>query len=187
VTRSVRREVGATVAGALVAALLLFLAAGAHWAHGTGRRPAGTSFVAVHASVTGRDVAGVVEAVALLALAAVVAIPATRGRGRVVTGVLVAAGGVACAVGAVAARSSARSHVLRALPAGASVSTDPWWVVALVGGVLLAAVGGVVAVRGPSWSALSTRYEAPAARRQRRPPGDAGTWDALDRGEDPTS
>lgn len=182
-----RREVVATMVAALIAALLLFGSSASRWAQGTGRRPAGSSFVTVHASVTGRSVAGVIEAVALLALAAVVAVPATRGRGRLVVGVLAGAGGIAGAVGAVGSRSSARAQVLHRLPVGAMVSTSPWWMVALAGALLLAAVGVVVAVRGPSWSALSSRYEAPAARRERLPAGDAGTWDALDRGEDPTS
>lgn len=186
-TPSARREVAATMGAALLAALLLFLASAGHWAQGTGRRPAGMSFVAVHASVTGRAVAGVVEAVALLALAAVVAVPATRGRGRLVVGALVTAGGIAGAIGAVGTRSAARAQVLHRLPPGAVVSTSPWWVAALAGGALLAAVGVVVAVRGPSWSALSARYEPPAARRDKQPVGDAGAWDALDRGEDPTA
>lgn len=172
---------------ALLAALALFGASAARWAHGTGRRPAGTSFVTVHASVSGLAVAGALDAVALLALAATVAVPATRGRGRLVAGVMVAAGGMAGAVTAVAARSQARGRVLHALPAGASVSTDPWWLLALAGGVLLAAVGVVLAARGPSWSALSARYEAPGTRREARAAGDAGAWDALDRGEDPTT
>ncbi|MGH3743402.1 MAG: Trp biosynthesis-associated membrane protein, partial [Mycobacteriales bacterium] len=115
--RSRREAVGAVLL-ALLAAVLLFVASGAHWAHGTGRRPAGTSFVTVHASVTGHTVAGVVEAVALLALAAAVAVPATRGRGRVVAGLLVLAGGVAGVVGSVASRGDARTHVRNALPAG---------------------------------------------------------------------
>jgi hypothetical protein len=59
----------------------------------------------------------------------------------------------------------------------------------VAGGVLLALSGALLALRGPRWSALSARYEAPAARAAERPtgPGDAGTWDALDRGEDPTA
>lgn len=181
----VRREAAITMAAALGAAVLLFLASGAHWAHGTGRRPAGTSFVTVQASVTGHAVAGVVGAVALLALAAAVAVPATRGRGRVVAGLLVVAGGVAGVVGAIDSRGGARTHVQHALPAGSSVVTDPWWVVAVVGGLLLVAVGAVLIVRGPRWSALSSRYEPPSARTDLK--GDAGTWDALDRGEDPTA
>lgn len=180
-----RREAAVTMVAALGAAVLLFVASGAHWAHGTGRRPAGTSFVTVHASVNGHTVAGVVGAVALLALAAVIAVPATRGRGRIVAGLLVLAGGIAGVVGAISSRGQARTHVREMLPAGASVVADPWWAVAAGGGLLLAAVGAVLIVRGPRWSALSSRYEPPAARTAL--PGDAGTWDALDRGEDPTA
>lgn len=180
-----RREAVGAVVLALLAAVLLFVASGAHWAHGTGRRPAGTSFVTVHASVTGHAVAAVVEAVALLALVAAVAVPATRRRGRVVAGLLVLAGGVAGVVGSVASRGDARRHVRDALPSGASVVGDPWWVVAVVGSLLLAAVGAILVVRGPRWSALSSRYEPPAKRSALS--GDAGTWDALDRGEDPTA
>jgi uncharacterized membrane protein (TIGR02234 family) len=183
-TPAARREAAITMLAALGAAVLLFVASGAHWAHGTGRRPAGTSFVTVHASVSGHAVAGVVGAVALLALAAVVAVPATRGRGRIVAGLLVLAGGVAGVVGALASRGTARTHVQQALPAGASIVTDPWWAVAVVGGLLLAAVGAVLILRGPRWSALSSRYEPPSGRGLQ---GDAGTWDALDRGEDPTA
>lgn len=180
----VRREAVGAVLLALAAAALLFVASGAHWAHGTGRRPAGTTFVTVHASVSGHSVTGVVQAVALLALVAAVAVPATRGRGRIVAGVIVLAGGVAGVVGSVTSRGDARTHVEHALPPGASVVTDPWWVVAVLGSVLLAVVGSVLVLRGRRWSALSSRYEPPAARSA---PGDAGTWDALDRGEDPTA
>jgi len=133
----------------------------------------------------GMEAAGVVEAVALLALAAVVAVPATRGRGRIVAGLLVLAGGVAGVVGAIDSRAGARTQVQHALPAGSSVVTEPWWVVAALGGLLLAAVGAVLIVRGPRWSALSSRYEPPSGQANLK--GDAGTWDALDRGEDPTA
>ncbi|WP_445548819.1 Trp biosynthesis-associated membrane protein [Frankia sp. CiP1_Cm_nod2] len=50
---------------------------------------------------------------------------------------------------------------------------------AAAGGVLLAGGGLLVALRGHTWSALSARYRAPAAR-----PVDA--WEAIDRGDDPT-
>lgn len=184
-TARARREIAAAMAVSLLAAVLLFVASGATWAHGSGRRPAGSSYVVVHASVSGHTVAGVVQAVALLALAAIVAIPATRGRARIVAGVLVVAGGVAEVIGAVVSRGGARTHVLHALPAGAAVDTDPWWILAVFAGLLVVAVGVVLVVRGPQWSSLSSRYEPPAGRSA--VPGDAGTWDALDRGEDPTA
>jgi hypothetical protein len=181
-----RREQLATAGLASLAAIALFVAASARWAHGSGRRPAGTSYVVVRAAVSGHTVAGVVEAAALLALVGVAAVPATRGRGRFVAGVVLVVGGVAGVVGAVSSRGDARRHVLHALPTGGTATADPWWVLAVIGAVLLVGAGVVLAVRGPRWSALSSRYEAPAVRRE-RPAGDATAWDALDRGEDPTA
>lgn len=184
-TARTRREIAAAMAVSLLAAVLLFVASGATWAHGSGRRAAGSSYVVVHATASGHAVAGVVQAVALLALAAIVAIPATRGRGRIVAGVVVAAGGVADVVGVVVSRGGAATHVRDALPTGAVIVTDPWWVLAVFAGLLVVAVGAVLVVRGPRWSSLSSRYEPPAGRTA--VPGDAGTWEALDRGEDPTA
>ena len=181
-----RRESVLACALSLVAAGALFLAAGARWAHGTGRRPAGSTFLVVRAAVSGHTVAGVVGAAALVALAGAVAVPATRGQGRRAAGVLLTLGGLAALVGAIVNRGAGRAHVLHALPPGATVVVDPWWVLAALGGLLLSGAGLMLAVRGPGWSALSARYEAPAGRRAAAPPGDAGTWDALDRGEDPT-
>ena len=56
----------------------------------------------------------------------------------------------------------------------------------LVGGLLLAMSGLLVTLRGRRWAALSSTYEAPAARAEAPPATDKGAWDALDRGEDPT-
>jgi uncharacterized membrane protein (TIGR02234 family) len=182
-----RRELLATLGLTLLAAIALFVAASARWAHGIGRRPAGSSYVVVRASVSGHTVAGIVEAAALLALVGAVAVPATRGRGRLAMGVLLVLGGVAGMVGAVRSRDDARGHVLHALPAGATVVTDPWWLLAAFGAALLAVAGVILASRGPRWSSLSARYDAPTARREKVVAGDAHTWDALDRGEDPTA
>jgi hypothetical protein len=49
--------------------------------------------------------------------------------------------------------------------------------------MLLTAAGLLVVVRGRSWAAMSTRYDAPAERSRH---GEASLWEALDRGEDPT-
>jgi hypothetical protein len=86
-----------------------------------------------------------------VAFGGVVAIAASRRASRVVVGVALALAG-----------------------AVAAVSTG-----AVVAGALLALTGAFVAVRGPRWSALGARYDAPARR--------ADPWDALDRGEDPTA
>jgi len=66
------------------------------------------------------------------------------------------------------------------------VSLTGWPFVALLGALLLLVAGLVTTVRGPGWSALSQRYDAPAAKPRPRDPAVAA-WDALDRGEDPTA
>jgi hypothetical protein len=76
---------------------------------------------------------------ALVALAGLVGIAATRSWGRVPVGVALAVAGAA----AVTARRS----------------------VAVAGAVLLAATGAYVAVRGPRWRGLGARYDAPAQAR----------------------
>lgn len=124
----------------------------------------------------GSDVVSALRPLALLGLAGVAALAATRGRGRTALGVLLGLAGVAMVVPAVRALVSP--------PAGAT----GWPAAAVAGGVLLAAGGLLVAVRGPRWAALSARYEAPAAQAEPPPARpEVAAWDALDRGEDPTA
>lgn len=71
--------------------------------------------------------------------------------------------------------------------AAATVARDPspvrW--LAGPGGILLAAAGVVALAVGRGWPGLAARYERdPAAPRAARAPG--STWDALERGDDPT-
>lgn len=141
--------------------------------------------------VTGNDLVPLASGVSLVALAAVVVVPAVRRLGRrIVGGVLILlGGGVAIAtwmvavsldqrildwIGSDPASSGADSSV-------GEVSSSPLWAVALlVAGLLIWGAGVLVAVRGSSWPAMGVRYERPAAR-----PRDA--WDALDRGDDPSA
>jgi uncharacterized membrane protein (TIGR02234 family) len=60
----------------------------------------------------------------------------------------------------------------------------PWPYVALAGATLLTAAGALAVVRGRGWGAMSARYDAPVGD---RPVNESSLWDALDRGEDPTS
>ncbi|MGZ6826648.1 MAG: Trp biosynthesis-associated membrane protein [Mycobacteriales bacterium] len=123
---------------------------------------------------------------------------ATRRLGRVLVGVLVLAAGIGVVVVVVralvdglAARGLAESGPARcAGPACAATatSTSPGWAwLAVAGGVLLVLSGALVAVRGRRWAALSSSYQPPVARAEQAPVTDKGVWDALDRGEDPTS
>jgi len=61
---------------------------------------------------------------------------------------------------------------------------------AIVGGLLLVAVGVVVIVAGPAWPGMSARYDAADSRPTTATAGPErphDLWDALDRGEDPTA
>jgi uncharacterized membrane protein (TIGR02234 family) len=142
---------------------------------------------ALHEVRTGADVAGWVVALALVALAGAGALLATRGLPRRVVGVLLALAGLGVVAGAVAGRAGLRVGV-----AGAGAT---WWPVLCVLGGALIALGGLSAARhGQEWPAMGARYERGAAA----PPPEPGTgpdqrldtraaWDALDRGDDPTS
>jgi uncharacterized membrane protein (TIGR02234 family) len=156
-------------------------------------------------SVSGRTIDGAPTALALVALAGVVAVLATKGVARRAIGVLVAIAGAgivwrsATAMGAVSA-SRARDlvrdkhpRVLNSATAAQQVATHSGWaVLSIVGGVLVVAAGVLIAWRGGSWSAMSARYEAPVRAKepdpeQARAKADASLWAALERGEDPTA
>lgn len=116
---------------------------------------------------TGRDLAPAGAVAAWVACAAVLGVIATRSWGRVLVGVVaVAAGLVAAGAGAGFALS------------GAQV-TAPWWMLALVGGLLAAAAGFATTLLGRGWPSMGARYDRTRDRR-------LSDWDAQDVGQDPT-
>ena len=130
---------------------------------------------------SGAHVAPEVRALAFVGLAAVAAVAATRSWGRILVGALLAVTGAVVVLrvgdllaGGLATGAEAHEHL-----------AWPW--LALLGGLLMAAGGGLVAVRGRRWAALSSSYQVPAAREAAAEPTDKSTWDALDRGDDPTA
>jgi hypothetical protein len=52
---------------------------------------------------------------------------------------------------------------------------------------VVAAGGLLTASRGRRWAAMSARYDAPAERRSGAVDPHVAQWDAIDRGDDPTS
>ncbi len=155
--------------------------------------------------LSGRTIDAAPTALALVALAGVVAVLATRGLARRVIGALVVLAGAgmiwrsALAVSAVGA-SRARSLVRLKHPRVSLSSTvvphvtahAVWGVLSLVCGALALLGGVLVAARGGSWGTMSARYDAPGTRRRvdgaevARHKAEAALWGALDRGEDPT-
>jgi uncharacterized membrane protein (TIGR02234 family) len=164
------------------------------------------SFTRSSAAVTGNDLAPLVQAVPLVALAAVILIPAVRAAGRRVAGALMVVLAATAAVASVATAVVLTERVRR-WAAGAAdqdgsvveVTTNPAWPVLAVAAFVAVVVAGVlVAVRGPRWPGMGSRYERPTSKpadgTQDRPSGGdetlaspAEAWDALDRGDDPTA
>lgn len=158
-----RREYVAVVALLVGAGVLALVASGATWQE----IPSSSPLPVAPEAVSGGRSAPEVRAAALVALAATQAVLATGRRGRLVVGVLVAATGTAAAIGAAGAIATA---------------TTAWPAVALGSALLLVLVGSSVAVRGGRWPTMGSRYQ-PSVRRAETT---RSTWDALDRGEDPT-
>jgi uncharacterized membrane protein (TIGR02234 family) len=126
------------------------------------------------AELTGNDLAPL-GALALLGLVLLVAVAATRGRGRWVVGLALLALGVALVLGGVLggqqvadeAVQRARSGVLEGIPAGtglrvATPRAGP--ALGVAGGLLLAAAGAEALRRGARWPALGEAFRAPPDR-----------------------
>lgn len=154
-------------------------------------------------SVSGRTVDAAVTALAVVALAGVVALLATRGVARRVVGVVVALVGAGmiwraalatAPISATRARALVHEHhpgVSLVGPAAPQINPSTTWAaLTIVCGVLVAVAGALAAVRGNRWSTLSARYESRTAPVD---PDAAGAraatsmWNALDRGDDPTA
>lgn len=148
--------------------------------------------------VSGNLIVPGARALALVGLAGVVAVAATRRTGRALVGLLVLAAGLG--VMSVVGTVLADSLLTRGIQAAANERglqllqgvTHPVWAYGcLLGGLVLTLAGLLVAVRGRRWAALSSAYEPPvprpAAMNEAPPAGDKAVWDALDRGDDPTT
>jgi len=173
-----------------VGALLGFLAASRPWVLVVVPDPIAERTL----GLSGREAAGVVPAVALVALAGGVAVLTTRRMGRAVAGILLVLAGATAAAGSITVLRTPASAVDQVVSAAtgrtgvasvtASVTAWPW--VGLASGVLIAVGGCVAVLRARSWGGLSARYDTPA-KASSEPDDDPGhVWDALSRGEDPT-
>jgi|SRR5699024_10765188 len=191
-------------------AIMVLLAGGAGLGLVAAARPWATvadpsSLAEATSEVSGGDLVAYATPVFLVALAAAPAAAVMRAVGRRIVGVVVAALGVALIVGCVriAADLDGAARRWARVGDGVDVTTAPAWpigtaVVALV--VVVASV--LIVVHAPRWPGLSAKYERPPGQQSRpdsstTPPVDtknnAGkdgnrlAWDALDRGDDPTS
>ena len=180
-----RRELVLAVALCLLGSALVLVALSRAWVSFSTAAVAplpGRTFTQV-----GTALAPGARPLALVGLAGVAALPATRRLGRVLVGALIAAAGagvlavVARAIGDPAAALS-RAPLTDAHVSG-PLSFGSWPYVALLGGVLLLSAGALVILRGRAWVAMSARYDAPDDKATSREPS---LWESLDQGEDPT-
>ncbi|QBI53940.1 Trp biosynthesis-associated membrane protein [Streptomonospora litoralis] len=142
--------------------------------------------------VTGDDTAPAAFATGLAALAAVAALPATRGLARRVLGGLVALFGVA---GLAAVWRGTRPAALQDLAADRSTAHGAvealhvsalWPGLAAAGAALLVAAGAYTLVRGAAWPSMGSRYDRHSAPGTGRSSDPAELWKSLDSGADPT-
>jgi uncharacterized membrane protein (TIGR02234 family) len=183
-TQPGRRGLGIAVAGCVLSGAVALFGVGRVWLHYTVPR---TGLADLRASATGHATAGAAGTLALVVLAGVVVLPATRGLGRRIAGVLIALAGVGIGYSALLTIASTTDQLGGPQ---ASTYTDgratawPW--IALVAGAIGVATGVFAAVASGGWPAMGRRYES-AGSAQRGPATETSIWDRLDEGDDPTA
>jgi uncharacterized membrane protein (TIGR02234 family) len=183
-TQAGRRGLGVAVVGCVLSGGVALLAVGRVWLHYTVPRD---GLANLRTTATGHAVAGAASTLALVVLAGVVVLPATRDLGRRVAGAVIALSGLG--IGYLAVLTIARTTHELDVP-GASTYTDgratawPW--IALVAGVVAIAAGVFAMVASGGWPAMGRRYEQ-AGSAKRGPATETSIWDRLDDGDDPTA
>ncbi|MFD9501643.1 TIGR02234 family membrane protein [Streptomyces sp. NPDC060035] len=191
-----RRSLGAGLLLGAAGATVVLLASGQKWAEGTAAVGGGT----LPLTADGQDVTGLPAALAVVGLAALVAVFAVRGGGRMIVAGLLALSGLGAGLSSyLGASDSAALDEKAAQTTGHTSATvealshTAWPYVTAVGGLLIL-LAGLLALRyGSRWPAMSGRYERDGTPRPRKAPRAApdpdrpeDLWKALDRGEDPT-
>jgi len=183
-TQPGRRGLGVAVTGCVLSGAVALFAVGRVWLHYTVPR---TGLADLRASATGHTTAGAAGTLALVVLAGVVVLPATRGLGRRIAGVLIALGGLG--IGYLAVLTIALTTDQLDVPE-ASTYTDgratawPW--IALGAGIVAVATGVFASVASGGWPAMGRRYESVGSAK-RGPATETSIWDRLDEGDDPTA
>jgi uncharacterized membrane protein (TIGR02234 family) len=176
-----------------IGALLVLLGYGRTWAHVVVADP---GLPSLSLDLTGRDLEPAGAATAVLALAGIAGLVATRRVGRVVAGALLVLAGAGAGLAALTFGLGRRDGVLALASERAGVDVVPdvtvtwWWLLAVVGGSLVLLGGLLAVVRGGTWPQMGSRYERAAASGEGPAPARGGaesSWDQLDRGLDPTA
>lgn len=185
-----RRELTTAALLCTAAAALVILAAGRVWATAVG---AGAPSVTM--SMTGGEIGVPTGVLGWASLATLGALFAVRGRARVAVGAVLLLLGLVIAAYSLfwtspqdaldAAVARSPLFVVKDLQ---SIEWTSWKLFSATGGVIIAAVGCFVMVRGSRWPGMSARYDGKAAAARPAAEDDPGAlWKSLDRGEDPTA
>ncbi|WP_031089898.1 TIGR02234 family membrane protein [Streptomyces sp. NRRL WC-3549] len=191
-----RRSLAAGLLLGAAGATVVLLASGRPWAEGKAAVGGGT----LPLSADGRDITGLPAALAVVGLAALVAVFAVRGPGRLVVAGLLTASGLGAGLSAYAGASDRDALNAKAAQSTGNAATTvdalshTVWPYLTAAGGLLILLAGLLALRyGRRWPAMSGRYERDGTPRPRKAPRAApdpdrpeDLWKALDRGEDPT-
>ncbi len=160
-----RRPLTLAVLGCVAGAGLAFIGAGRTWESGYTHSVAPLPPSSL--DQTGSDLVPGLAALALVGLAGAGALLATRGWARRAVGVLVVLVGLSLAV--------------LALDRAFDASTA-WPALTAAGGLLVVLAGLAAVLAGHRWPGMGARYD----RSPKSVGGTTDTWNALDRGEDPT-
>jgi len=183
-TRPGRRGLGIAATGCVLGGGVALFAVGRVWLHYTVPR---NGLADLPSKATGHAVAGAAATLALVVLAGVVVLPATRGLGRRIAGAVIGLAGLG--IGYLAVLAIVRTTHQLDVPA-ASTYTDgratawPW--ITLVAGAVAIGSGVFATVASGGWPAMGRRYES-AGSAKRGPITETSMWDRLDEGDDPTA
>ncbi|MGW6571356.1 TIGR02234 family membrane protein [Streptomyces sp. NPDC054945] len=193
-SRGGRRSVAVALLLGALGATVVLLASGRTWARGT----AAIGSDSLQLTADGRAVTGLPAALAIVGLAALVAVFAVRGKGRLLVSGLLALSGLGAALSAVLGSDGRRVLDAQAARTTADSAahvaglTQTSWPYVTAAGAALILVAGLLALRfGRSWPSMGGRYERDGSPRARTvaavdPDRPEDLWKALDRGEDPT-
>jgi uncharacterized membrane protein (TIGR02234 family) len=148
-------------------------------------------------SVSGSDAQPLVSALAVVVVAAALAILAAGPRMRRVIGALTSVVSVVAIVLVPRSGTSGLDDAVRSAAEKSPAYTGPAslgdisyasWPLLAIFAFVVAAVLGVVTIRfAGAWPTMSSRYDAPSARRPAAGASDTDMWKAMDRGDDPTA
>lgn len=181
------RAYGLTLVLLLLGGVGLLWSASRTWVYATS---GAQGLPGVEVQVSGGSALPLISGVGLLLLAGVAGVIATGKIVRVVVGmILLAASAVAleASVSFGLDRVESANEIAAAAAGTATNATATgWWWMAAVGAAAGVVAGALTVALGNSWPSLGSRYQREKATTA-APTTSAQMWDAMDRGEDPTS